>query len=981
MAIKIFDFSADLCSQIQANTLWIALATSFGSILAITLLFSLVRPHNSIVYAPKVKHADKKHAPPPIGKGLFDWLAPILSTKETTLIEKVGLDATIFLRFLKMCRNMFLALTIAGCGILIPIHIAYSDLGNANPATAQKRQDQQQSQTGGNPVSTILSKMTPSTVAGPPMWSHVVISYVFDIIVIFFLWWNYRAIVALKRTYFESPEYQQSLHSRSIWMTDIPPADRTDEGILRICDSVEQTASIPRAAIARNVKELPVLINEHEEAVRKLESVLAKYLKNPDQLPPARPTVRPSKKDHRANSGNKVDAIDYLTSRIKDLETEIKSVRESIDKRNPMPYGFATYDQIAEAHVVAYEGKKKKPAGVRIRLAPKPNDLVWDNLPLSKATRSRKRLTINFWWIVLTVIWIAPNALIAVFLSNLNNLKGIWPAFNDAYNSNTGLWEAVQAVLAPALLSGVYLALPVIFRKLSIRSGDLTKTSRERHVLSKLYTFFVFNNLIVFSAFSTLWKFVVGVIASTQQGNDPWTAIRESELPKSVVQALCTVSSFWFIWLIQRNLGAAIDLAQLVSLAWKWFQKTFMSPTPRQTIEWTAPPPFDYASYYNWFLFYVTVALCFATVQPLVLPVTFLYFLIDSWLKRYLILYIFITKTESGGQFWNVLFNRVLFATFMANCVAALVILGCQQKGNTNWGMLGAMIPLPLAVIGFKWYCSNYLANRARYYTTSTGDIERLADPSKRSRKHDRVGIKFGHPALYKPLITPMVHAKAKHVLSTIYGGRLENDNTNYGYSDIAMDRMSQQQPGKSVGGDEKDMFEVVDENDLDFANFRNRADFASEHGGDGELYGRPIDLVTERSGTPKSFMTSDDDLTRAGTPPPMPAIRQQRAEHLRNHPAFRAPTSDGDLAGLNNGSMYNLNNESGSNLLHGAQYPAGYTPVLMSAPNESREDLGLDRWRTGGSAYAGAHASEPTAYEPFRPGVPRQDSFGRRGV
>ena len=969
------------CSKFQANTLWIAIATSFGSIFLITLLFSLVRPYNSVVYAPKVKHADSKHAPPAIGRGLFAWFSPVISTKEKTLIEKVGLDAAIFLRFLRMCRNMFFALTVAGCGILIPVHIAYSSLGGQDSSG-------QSIPISSDPVTAVLSKMTPNTVSQSPMWAHVVVSYVFDAIVMFFLWWNYRAIVGLKRNYFQSPEYQQSLHSRSIWMTDIPSADRSDEGILRIADSVEQTLSIPRAAIARNVKELPKLIQEHEETVRKLESVLAKYLKNPDQLPPTRPTIKPSKRDHRASANAKVDAIDYLTNRIKDLETEINDVRGSIDKRNPMPYGFATYEQISEAHVVAYEGKKKKPHGVRIRLAPKPNDLVWENLPLSRAARSRKRWIINFWVGVLTVIWIVPNALIAVFLSNMSNIKAISQGFAKVYDDNPGLWEAIQAVLAPALLSGIYVALPIIFRRLSTRSGDLTKTSRERHVIGKLYAFFVFNNLIVFSAFSTIWKFVAGVTQSTSTGKNPWEAIEEADLPRSIVQALCTVSNFWFIWLIQRNLGAAIDLAQLFSLAWKWFSRTFMHPTPRQTIEWTAPPAFDYASYYNWFLFYVTVALSFATVQPLVLLVTGLYFLIDTWLKRYLILYIFITKTESGGQYWNVLFNRILFATLMANCVAALVIKGC--KGS--WAMLAAMIPLPLALLAFKWYCSNYLANQRRYYTTNLNDIEGMADPSKRTRKQDRIGIKFGHPALYKPLITPMVSAKAKHVLSTIYGGRLEHDNANYGYSDIAMDQMSQHQPGKparfSAGDQKRDMFEVVAEGDLDFTNFKDRADFAGEHGGDGELYGRPIDLISERSGTPMSFMTSEENLARGGTPPPpMPRLNQQRAEHLRNHPAFRRTQTDDSNFGLaggevpNNDSLYNLNaNDSDTNLLRGAQYPAGYTPVLTSMPSDSQEALGMDRWRTGGSAYTGTHGQE-TGYEPYRPSPPRQDSFGRRGL
>lgn len=914
----------------------------------ITLLFSLVRPHNSVVYAPKLKHADRKHAPPALGKGLFAWWSPVARTKEDILVEKIGLDAALMLRFLRMCRNMFFVLAVWGCGILIPVHVATSDHSIATP--------------GADPVSKALASITPVIVTGNPIWAHVVVSYLFDLTVMFFLYTNYRAVLRLKRNYFQSPEYQQSLHSRSVWMTDIPSADRTDEGILRIADAVEQTSSLPRAAIARNVKELPDLIQEHGETVRKLESVLAKYLKDPDKLPPSRPTMMPSKKDHRAARGVKVDAIDYLTGRIKELEVEIKDVRESIDKRNAMPYGFATYERIDEAHVVAYEGKKKKPSGVRIRLAPKPNDFIWDNLSLGKAVRARKRLTINIWIAVLTIIWIVPNALIAVFLSNLSNLKSFWPAFAPVFDGHSTLWQIIQAVLAPALLSTIYLLLPIFFRRLSTRSGDLTKTSRERHVTHKLYAFFVFNNLIVFSIFSTLWRFVTNVICSTQGGEDPWDAIKSQNITNALLQSLCSVSNFWLIWLIQRNTSAAIDLAQLINLAWKWFSRNFLSPTPRESIEWTAPPPFDYATYYGAnFLFYVTVALCFATVQPLVLLINFIYFLLDGWLKKYLLLYIFITKTESGGQFWNILFNRLLFATVLANCVAAIVIKGCQG----SWTMMGCMAPLPFIIIGFKIYCDRTFADKYKYYATSLHDIEALANPSKRARKHDKVGIKFGHPALYKPLITPMVHAKSKHLLPTIYKGRMEQEDSNFGYSDIMMDSMAVNQPGKAArfAGDEKDMFEIVPESELDFAHFKNRADFAAEHGGDGELYGRPIDLISERSGTPKSFIGSDDELSRAGTPPPMPALRQQRPGELQNHPAFRAPTTD--YIGPHNGSMYNLTNESERSLLGGAQHQAGYARV----PNQLDETTGMDRWRTGPTQAAD---DDEIGYEAYRPGLQR---------
>ena len=422
-------------------------------------------------------------------------------------------------------------------------------------------------------------------------------------------------------------------------MTDIPKSLRTDDGVVRITESMMSTSSNPRAAIGRNLKELPKYFKQHEEAVRELESILAKYLRDPNRLPAKRPTCRPSGGDVKFSRKGKVDAIDYLTTRISDLETRIKEIRESVDQRNAMPYGFASFERISDAHNLAYAAKKKHPQGATVRLAPKPNDLIWDNLALSPKTRRWKTVTNNLWVAVLTVLWIVPNALIAVFLSNLSKLGAVWPAFQAELGRNPTTWAIVQGVAAPAITSLFYFFLPAIFRRLSIRAGDLTKTSRERHVTHKLYAFFVFNNLIIFSLFGAVWIFISAVITARKDpNNDVWEAIQQGRIFNQLMIALCNVSPFWITWLLQRNLGAAVDLSQLYNLVWVGLARKFGNPTPRQLIEWTAPPPFEYASYYNYFLFYATVALCFATLQPLVLPVTAFYFGLDTWLKKYLLL-------------------------------------------------------------------------------------------------------------------------------------------------------------------------------------------------------------------------------------------------------------------------------------------------------------------------------------------------------
>ena len=884
-----------------------------------------------------------------MGKGLFSWIHPVLKTKEDVLVDKLGLDAALFLRFTRMLRNMFLALSVLGCLVMIPANVA----------------DRDKSITGG--VS-ILQMMTPLYVFGNGLWAQVVCAWLIDIIVAYFLWYNYRRVRQLRRAYFQSPEYQMSLHARTLMVTDIPPSMRTDEGLMRLTDEVNPTGVLPKASIGRNVNILPDLIKEHAEAVKKLESVLAKYLKNPDKLPAQRPTIQPPKAYRGEKVKGQVDAIDYLTNRIRELEQEIMDIRDRVDNRDAMPYGFASWEQIEQAHTVAYAARKKHPQGSKIVLAPRPNDLIWENLALSKGGRKTKKIMGFVWVTLLTLVWLPLNAAIAIFLSNLSNLGSVWPAFQRQLEAHKTAWSIVQGIASPAITSSVYLVLPIIFRRLSVQAGSTTKTAREHHVLNSLYNFFTFNNLLVFSLFSAVWQFITAVINAKSANTSVWAAIEAGQFYLKVTTALCSISPFWITYLLQRNLGAAIDIAQLWTLAVVWFERTFMAPTPRQNIEWTTPPPFEYAAYYNYFLFYATIALCFSTLQPIVLPVTALYFSLDAVLKKYLLMYVFVTKTESGGRFWRVLYNRMIFAAILSNFFIAFVV-----KGRGPWTMVIAIAPLPLLLLGFKWYCMRTFDEDMEYYVRSgMHDQERLAANDK-VRRSDRLASKFGHPALYQPLITPMVHAKARHVLSQVYRGRLNSDpRQSMAFSDIAMEPMDQH--GKPRQGDAP--FEIVPEAQQDFAFYKNRADFREDGG---ELYGHPEDFVSERSHTPKSFRGLSGKWSQPGSRDSSPSPERGRVSRkavgedihpvYRSGPPTRSPSREPEAdLGLRGGVYTDAYEEDRLNLLRNAEgistAPGLPTPGLET-PSQF---LPTDRWTKGGTQYGPVDQEEEAgSYDYFR--------------
>lgn len=186
-------------TQVQENSIYAAIVYSFVISGLLVVVFCFLRPRNSRVYAPRAKHADEKHRPKPLGKEPFSWLSAVKDVKEQELVDTIGLDAVVFLRFLRMLRNIFIIITVVGCCILIPVNVV-----GGSPLYTQWKD-----------ISTLM-KLTPQYIFGRKFWAYVVFAYIIQGTVCFFLWRNYGAILRLRRAYFNTQEYKSSLHSRTL---------------------------------------------------------------------------------------------------------------------------------------------------------------------------------------------------------------------------------------------------------------------------------------------------------------------------------------------------------------------------------------------------------------------------------------------------------------------------------------------------------------------------------------------------------------------------------------------------------------------------------------------------------------------------------------------------------------------------------------------------------------------------------------------
>ncbi|KAI5299147.1 hypothetical protein KEM55_002518 [Ascosphaera atra] len=211
--------------------------------------------------------------------------------------------------------------------------------------------------------------------------------------------------------------------------------------------------------------------------------------------------------------------------------------------------------------------------------------------------------------------------------------------------------------------------------------------------------------------------------------------------------------------------------------------------------------------------------------------------------------------------------------------------------------MVFALVPLPFLVIGFKLYCHRKFDDDLLYVARKKDkrllvDVEAEAAGDKSAENSLRqLNTRFGNPVFYKQFMTPMVHAKAADALEKILesrrgaGGVTGIVDPSGGYSDIALHTLDPVDGPDGKGGKRESVrksinkdFEVISENQLDFAYFKDRPEFREEFGGEGAMYGYSDEYLPPeaqgamgyyRSATPTGLRAPTPGYADAPTPPP----------------------------------------------------------------------------------------------------------------
>jgi len=121
-----------------------------------------------------------------------------------------------------------------------------------------------------------------------------------------------------------------------------------------------------------------------------------------------------------------------------------------------------------------------------------------------------------------------------------------------------------------------------------------------------------------------------------------------------------------------RGFLIIFELIQLIKLAMVSVRRLIFSHTPREIREMTKPAYFEYSIVIVNLLWVCAVGLIYAPLAPLVTIGATLAFWFSSVVYKYQLLYVYISRAESGGRMWNVYVNRLIACAVLMQLLMVL---------------------------------------------------------------------------------------------------------------------------------------------------------------------------------------------------------------------------------------------------------------------------------------------------------------------
>ncbi|KAF9950518.1 hypothetical protein BGZ72_007853 [Mortierella alpina] len=744
--------------------------------LAIFVAFCIVRHWSKKIYQPRTYLVPEDIRSPELPPGVFSWITASFKVKDTELLQKVGLDAYMFLRFLRMSAMFFAGCMLLAVPILIPISLV-NGVGDAGGVTG-------------------LPTMTLTNVGqGWRLWFHLVLTYIFCGAAILLLWREMQEYTRRRHAYFLSEKHARMPQSTTILVTGIPKGLNSEAALFDIFNGFP--GGIAKIWLNMQPKDLLKLCKERDHVVAQLEMAEYNFVRSAyrrSRKDGSKP-VEPRRPIGRISSipfvGDKVDLIEHYTERLCHLNQVIEQAQQSA-LLEPLNSAFIQFHNQFAAHSAVQTVVHPVPFRMTPMFAEvSPLDVVWENMNLGTLIRKGRHMIIVVVATVLVLLLTIPTITIAGF-ANINKLIETLPFLEFLRDYPKTVVGIIQGILPPLLIIGLMSLLPIVLTAMAQYEGHERHTAVMLSVMSRFFMFLVVNVLLI----STLSAGILPTIRELEEKirNDQFSL---TFIANRISESLAGASTFFVTYvLLQSFTGPVLELLQIGPLLLNFLFVRIFNKSPRQI--WDVQGRLMEANYGIIFppaILVFCIGIVYATVAPLILPFVTLYFTLYYFVFRHQFLYVYHQPIETGGlafpravkhTYTGIFISEItLFSHFLLKLTSfqtvpqlvlllILILVTAMSLSNMNQAFDPLVVALPIGLF------SKVL------HVDKEGIVTDGSEPSKTAGYHDS-------------------GAKMEHGYERLSGGTgISMDNLEQRKATLGADATAEMKPNGNTGGQEE---------------------------------------------------------------------------------------------------------------------------------------------------------------------------------
>jgi len=303
--------------------------------LLLFLGFCILRNQFKIFYMPRRRL--KKCAPPRIPPGFFSWIMVVLRLKTSYALPIVGVDAEVFLLFLKTAMKLFFTIGIMGLVILVPVnylgrkHASMSNISNSNSTIIETSEDIK-----------LLEKITIDNIPEQSslLYIHAAFSWIFSITSYIFLFKYYNKCREIRMKYISNcynNNYKQLINFRSIMIFGLPREYRDEEKLYTFFADLG-IGDIESVVICKRYYHLRKALDNRQHYLYKIESYYTHWIGyKVDNKKKKKDSDKESKREYQKinetqdskNDGGSTSHFKKMSEERTDTETSLFSIVNS----------------------------------------------------------------------------------------------------------------------------------------------------------------------------------------------------------------------------------------------------------------------------------------------------------------------------------------------------------------------------------------------------------------------------------------------------------------------------------------------------------------------------------------------------------------------------------------------------------------------------------------------------------------------------